>query len=61
VDEMVDMEIKCPNCAHQLSVQGKPGDELFITCPKCDTYGKFTFPIDKKDEFVAALAMLVRR
>ena len=46
---MVDMRIKCPICEHQLSVEGTPGDQLYITCPKCNTYGKYTFPIDKKE------------
>jgi len=46
---MVDMRIKCPKCAHQLSVEGNPGDQLYITCPKCNTYGKYTFPIEKKE------------
>jgi len=46
---MVDMRIKCPKCEHQLSVQGELGDQLYITCPKCNTYGKYTFPIYKKE------------
>jgi hypothetical protein len=46
---MVDMRIKCPKCAHQLSVEGNPGDQLNITCPNCNTYGKYTFPIEKKE------------
>ena len=46
---MVDIKIKCPNCGHQLSVHGDPGDELYITCPNCSTYGKYTFPMDKKE------------
>jgi hypothetical protein len=46
---MVDKRIKCPKCAHQLSVEGNPGDRLFITCPNCNTYGKYTFPIEKKE------------
>ena len=44
---MVNVIIKCPKCEHQLSVQGDPGDQLYITCPKCDTYGKYTFPMEK--------------
>ena len=46
---MVDMRIKCPKCENQLSVKGEPGQELYITCPNCKTYGKYTFPIDKKE------------
>ena len=44
---MVEMKIKCPKCGHQLSVQGKPGDHLHITCPNCNTYGKYNFPVGK--------------
>jgi hypothetical protein len=47
---MVDVRIKCPKCEHQLSVQGKPGEQLYITCPKCNTYGKYIFPKDKKEK-----------
>ena len=47
---MFDVRIKCPNCAHELNVEGNPGDELYITCPKCKTYGKYTFPTDKKED-----------
>ena len=46
---MVEMKIKCPTCSHQLSVKGKPGEQLFLTCPKCSTYGQFTFPKTQKD------------
>jgi hypothetical protein len=46
---MVDMKIKCPKCEHQLSVHGDPGEQIFITCPKCNTYGKYTFPVKKKE------------
>lgn len=27
-----------------MTVQGKPQDMVFITCPQCHTHGKFTFP-----------------
>jgi len=47
---MVDKRIKCPKCAHELNVKGNPGDELYITCPKCNTYGKYVFPTDKKED-----------
>jgi hypothetical protein len=46
---MVDMRIKCPKCEHQLSVHGESGDQLYITCPNCNTYGKYTFPEGKKE------------
>jgi hypothetical protein len=46
---MVEIKIKCPTCAHQLTVKGKPGEQLFLTCPKCSTYGQFTFPQHKNE------------
>jgi len=41
---MVEKTISCPTCDHRFSVEGKPGDEVFVTCPNCKTYGKFMFP-----------------
>jgi len=41
---MVDKTIMCPNCKNHLTIQGQPGEKIYITCPKCDTKGKFTFP-----------------
>jgi len=45
---MVDIRIKCPKCAHELDVKGNPGDEIYITCPKCNTYGSIYFQQIKK-------------
>jgi ABC-type multidrug transport system ATPase subunit len=41
---MVEKTIMCPNCKNKLTIQGKPGEKIYITCPKCDTKGKYTFP-----------------
>jgi daunorubicin resistance ABC transporter ATP-binding subunit len=41
---MVEIKIQCPNCKRQLTVQGKPSEKIFITCPQCNTTGTFTFP-----------------
>lgn len=41
---MVEKTIKCPTCDHQFPVKGKPGEEVYVTCPNCNTYGKFLFP-----------------
>ena len=41
---MVKKSIRCPTCNHQFSVDGKPGEEVYLTCPNCNTYGKFLFP-----------------
>ena len=38
------MKIQCPTCNYQMTVQGQPTETIFITCPKCKTYGQFTFP-----------------
>ena len=47
---MINKSIKCPNCSNIISVKGKPGEQIFITCPKCKTEGKFTFPKCKTDD-----------
>jgi hypothetical protein len=47
---MVKVSIKCPKCEHQFSVKGKPGHQLYMTCPNCNTYGTYTFPIRKKED-----------
>jgi hypothetical protein len=41
---MSEMKIMCPTCKHQFTIQGKPGEKLYVTCPKCSTYGAFTVP-----------------
>jgi hypothetical protein len=43
---MTEKTIKCPTCDHHFKVDGKPGEEVYVTCPNCNTYGKFQFPID---------------
>jgi len=46
---MNNVRIKCPKCAHQITVQGEPGEKLYLTCPNCGTYGKYTFKIKKEE------------
>ena len=41
---MVKKNIMCPNCKNKITIDGNPGEKIFITCPKCNTKGKFTFP-----------------
>lgn len=41
---MVKKNIMCPNCKNKITIEGNPGEKIFITCPKCNTKGKFTFP-----------------
>ena len=45
---MAEKKIMCPNCKNQFSVNGKPGKQVYVTCPKCNTYGKFTFSKEEK-------------
>jgi len=46
---MVQKKIMCPNCKHQFYTEGKPGQEVYVTCPNCKTYGEFTFPKEGKE------------
>jgi len=39
--------VKCPNCKTYLNIKGNPGETKYLTCPNCNTKGKFTFPKDK--------------
>lgn len=41
---MVDKTIVCPSCDNHFKVSGKPGEEIYLSCPNCNTYGKFTLP-----------------
>lgn len=41
---MVSQTIACPNCHHQMDVEGEPGQRLLLTCPKCKAQGFFVFP-----------------
>jgi len=43
LDEMEKKTIKCPTCNHIISVHGNPGDTIIVSCPQCDTKGKFSF------------------
>ncbi len=43
---MITKTIVCPKCKNQIEIQGNPGDVILVTCPKCDTKGKFSFPAD---------------
>ena len=33
---MAEIKIMCPKCKHQLTVQGKPEEKIYVTCPKCN-------------------------
>lgn len=44
---MVEKAIMCPKCDNKFNVRGNTGETIYITCPNCNTYGKFTIPADK--------------
>ena len=46
---MVQKNIMCPTCKNKITVNGEPGEKIFINCPKCNTKGKFSFPISTTD------------
>ena len=44
---MVEKAIMCPKCDNKFNVRGNTGETIYITCPNCNTYGKFTIPAEK--------------
>lgn len=44
---MVEKAIMCPKCDNKFNVRGNMGETIYITCPNCNTYGKFTIPAEK--------------
>jgi len=51
---MITKTIMCPHCKNQDTIQGNPGEKTYITCPKCNTKGVFTFPGGKSELKTAA-------
>jgi ABC-type multidrug transport system ATPase subunit len=41
---MATKTVMCPRCKNKVTVQVNPGEKTYITCPKCNTKGVFTFP-----------------
>jgi ABC-2 type transport system ATP-binding protein len=41
---MIDKIVECPNCKDHIKIQGNPGEITRLSCPNCDTKGKFSFP-----------------
>ena len=41
---MLQKNIMCPNCKNKITIEGNFGEKVFITCPKCNTKGVFSFP-----------------
>jgi phage FluMu protein Com len=48
---MVEMKIRCPTCKNVVIVHGNSQEKIFITCPKCNAQGVFTFPVDDSTLF----------
>ncbi len=46
---MIEKKVMCPKCKNEFIVKGKTNEKIYITCPKCNTYGTFTFPTEKID------------
>ena len=41
---MVQKIIMCPNCKNKITIEGKPGEKVYVTCSKCNTNGFYSFP-----------------
>jgi len=41
---MLQKNLMCPNCKNKITIEGNPGEKVFITCQKCNTKGVFSFP-----------------
>ena len=46
---MITKTVGCPKCKNHIKIQGNPGETIIISCPKCDTKGKYTFPVEKSE------------
>jgi phage FluMu protein Com len=46
--KVIEKKIQCPNCDHKFQVTGKANQTINISCPKCKTFGTFTFKISKE-------------
>ena len=44
---MISKTIICPSCKTQMTVQGNPGEKIYITCSNCKKKGFFIIPIHK--------------
>jgi ABC-2 type transport system ATP-binding protein len=44
---MIKKTVGCPKCKTHIEIQGNPGETVIITCPKCDTKGKYTYPVEE--------------
>jgi len=46
-NNLISKKVACPHCRNEISILGKSGETLEITCPKCNTKGIFAFPREK--------------
>jgi len=46
---MITKTVMCPHCKNKITIQGNPGEKIYLTCPKCNNKGVFTFPEEKTD------------
>jgi len=46
---MITKTIICSNCKNKVTLQGNPGEKVYITCPNCNKKGVFTFLEEKTD------------
>ena len=46
-ENMVEKRVACPHCKKVITVQGRLGETIEITCPSCATKGIFSFPMQK--------------
>jgi len=38
---MISKKIICPSCKTQMTVEGNPGEKIYVTCPNCQKKGYF--------------------
>ena len=57
---MITKKIMCPKCKNQVTIQGNPGEVTYITCSKCNTKGKFTFPGEKSEKETGSFGIEVK-
>ena len=47
-EDKITQRVACPHCKNQIDIEGKLGETIEITCPKCNTTGIFSFKDIKK-------------
>lgn len=46
---MTAKTVKCPKCKSEITITGEPGEKTQIICPKCNSKGVFTFPVENTE------------